>query len=200
MTAKTFMQAFPHATLWLSPLRFHGLLVGTRKKLRIDVQALRRKLQRPGVRQELSRVGVVQPLDFLAGFVMGEDDLRQYVAGARLNTDNHPYLEFTPAWSFFVAQRYALQNLDAFRMARKSVLPLLVNTGDTPNAVAAMADSVARRYEATQHSFNGDILFSLGKRDRAWQEWGAALSIDPGDKSAERGIARAMGLPEQWER
>jgi spermidine synthase len=199
MTARTFMQVFPHTTLWLSPLRYHGLLVGTRKKLQIDVQALRRKLQRPGVRQELARVGVVQPLDFLAGFVMGEDDLRRYVAGARLNTDDHPYLEFTPAWSYFIAQRYALQNLTAFRMARKSVFPLLVNTGDTPNAVAALADSVARRYEATQHSFIGDIRFSLGMKDRALQDWATALSIDPGDRSATRGIRRAMGLPEQWE-
>jgi len=197
MTARTFMQAFPHTTLWLSPLRYHGLLVGSRQKLQIDVQALRRKLQRPGVRQELAYVGEVQPLDFLAGFVMGEDDLRQYVAGARLNTDDHPYLEFTPAWSYFIAQRYALQNLHAFQMARKSVFPLLVNTGDTPNAVAAVADSVARRYEATQHSFSGDILFSLGMKDRAWREWATALSIDPGDRSATRAIGRATGLPEQ---
>ncbi len=199
MTARTFMEVFPHTTLWLSPLRYHGLLVGTRKTLQIDVQALRRKLQRPGVRQELARVGVVEPLDFLAEFVMGEDGLRQYVAGARLNTDDHPHLEFTPAWSYFVALGYAMQNLDHFRMARKSVLPLLVNLGDTPQAVAALADSVARRYEATQHSIRGDIFFSLGMKDRAGQEWATALSIDPGDRSAAHAIGRAMGLPEQRE-
>ncbi len=128
---------------------------------------------------------------------MGEDDLRQYVAGARLNTDDHPYLEFTPAWSYFISQRYALQNLSAFQVARKSVFPLLVNTGDTPGAVSALADSVATRYEATQHSFSGDILFSVGMKDRAWREWATALSIDPSDRSAERAMRRAMGMPEQ---
>lgn len=199
MTARTFMQVFPHATLWLSPLKYHALLVGSRQALQIDVASLRRKLQRPGVRQELVPAGVVEPLDFLAGFVMGEDDLRRYVAGSRLNTDDHPYLEFTPSWSYFLAQRYALQNLNALQMARKSVLPLLVNMGETPNAVAALADSVARRYDATQHSFSGDILFAIGRKEKARQEWATALSIDPGDSSAMRGIRRATGLPEQRE-
>lgn len=197
MTARTFMQVFPHTTLWLSPLKYHGLLVGSRRPLQIDVQALRRKMQRPGVRQEMARAGAEEPLDFLTGFVMGESDLRQYVGSARLNTDNRPYLEFTPAWSFFTGQRYALQNLTYFQMARKSVQPLLVNAGDTLQAAAALADSVARRYDATQHTFKGDIYYSLGNTDKAWKEWRSALSIDPGDKSALRAIERATGLPDQ---
>ncbi len=193
MTAKTFMQVFPHTTLWLSPLKYHGLLVGSRKPLQIDVQTLRRKMQRPGVRQEMAHVGADAPLDFLAGFVMGETDLRQYVAGAKLNTDNRPYLEFTPAWSFFLGQRYALGNLTVFQLSRKSVAPLLTNMGDTPGATAAMADSVARRYNATQRTFKGDLYYALGMTDKAWTEWQAALAIDPSDKSTRRAIERATG-------
>jgi spermidine synthase len=189
MTARTFMEVFPHTTLWLSPLRYHGLLVGTRKPLRIDVEALRRKMQRPGVREELARVGVTGPLDFLAGFVMGEDDLRRYVAGARLNTDDHPYLEFTPAWSYFLALEYAVHGLESFRQARTSAALLLAN------ASAAFADSVARRYQATQHSIRGDVSYSLGRGADALREWTTALSIDPGDASARRGLLRMSGNP-----
>jgi spermidine synthase len=195
MTTRTFMEAFPHTTLWLSPLRYHGLLVGSRRKLQIDVQALRRKFQRPGVRQELARVGVEQPLDFLAEFVMGEDELRAYAAGARVNTDDHPYLEFTPAWSYFVALRFALENLDNFRKARTSIFPLLVNTGDTPAAVAALADSVTKRYDATQHGLKGEILFYLGRREQAEQEWAAARSLDSAAAAQEQAIWRTAGAP-----
>jgi spermidine synthase len=195
MTARTFMRVFPHSTLWLSPLKYHGLLIGSRRPLRIDWQALGRKLHRPAVQREMARVGVTRPLDFLTGFVMGEDSLRRYVAGSRLNTDNRPYLEFTPAWSYFLAQRYALQNLTAFRAARENVLPLLTNTGATPATIAATADSVTRRFEATQHSFLGDILQSLGRGDRAWAEWEAALRIDPSDSSAVRSMRRAAREP-----
>jgi predicted negative regulator of RcsB-dependent stress response len=70
-----------------------------------------------------------------------------------------------------------------------------VNTGDTPQAVAALADSVSKRYEATQHAFKGDIYYSLGNTDKAWKEWRSALSIDPGDKSALRAIERATEPP-----
>jgi spermidine synthase len=189
MTARTFLEVFPHATLWLSPLRYHGLLVGTRTPLRIDVEALRRKMERPGVREELARVGVAAPLDFLAGFVMGDEDLRRYVAGARVNTDDHPYLEFTPAWSYFLALEYAVHGLENFRKARTSVAPLLTN------ASAAFADSVGRRYQATQHSIRGDIFYSLGRGEEAQVEWIAALSMDPSDGSARRGLLRTSGIP-----
>lgn len=194
MTARTFMVAFPHTTLWLSPLRSLGLLVGSRQRLRVDVAAVRRKLQRPGVREQLARVGVVEPLDFLAWFVMGEDGLQKYVAGARINTDDHPYLEFTPAWSYFLSLRYAIQNLYNFGMARESVVPFLVNTGDTPAQASALADSVTRRYEATQHSISGDIYFFLGRQEQAREEYAKALAIDPGDKNAEHPIWGARGL------
>lgn len=191
------MQVFPHTTLWLSPLKFHALLVGSMKPLQIDAQELRRKLERPGVRQDMVPAGVAGPLDFLAGFVMGEGDLHRFVGSARLNTDDRPYLEFTPSWSYFLATRYALQNLNAFQMARKNVLPLLANRGSTPNEVALLADSVTRRYEATQRSLNGDILFAIGRKDEAWKEWTAALAIDTGDSSATRGMRRATGMPER---
>jgi len=189
MTARTFMEVFPHTTLWLSPLRYHALLVGTRQPLRIDVEALRRKMERPGVKAELASVGVTAPLDFLAGFVMGEDDLRRYVEGARLNTDDHPYLEFAPAWSYFVALQYALRGLDSFQKERASVVPLLTN------ASPAFADSASRRYQATQHSIRGDIFYTLGRTDRAAAEWAAALAIDPSDGSARRGLQRISGGP-----
>ncbi|HKB52995.1 MAG TPA: fused MFS/spermidine synthase, partial [Ramlibacter sp.] len=196
MTARTFMAAFPHTTLWLSPLRYHGLLVGSRRPLAIDVPALRRKLERPGVRQELARVGVHGPVDFLAEFVMGEDALRRYVDGGPLNTDDHPYLEFTPAWSYVVALRYALENLTGFEQNRESVVPLLLQTGTPPAAAAAFADSVTRRYEATQHGIKGEILYYLGRKDQAEQEWSIVRSLDSTDAAIERAIWGRPALPE----
>ncbi len=193
MTARTFMEVFPHTTLWFSPLRSLGLLVGTQERLQIDVQALGRKLQRPGVRQQLERVGATEPLDVLAAFVTGEEGLAKYTAGARLNTDDHPYLEFTPAWSYFFATRYGAQNMYNFEAARQSVFPWLVNTGDSA-ATAELEERVARRYEATQHSISGDIFAYLGMKDKALQEYRTALSIDPDDKNAEHAYWRERGL------
>lgn len=195
MTAKTFMEAFPHTTVWLSPLRHHGLLVGTRDKLRIDFRAMGEKLQRPGVRQEMEPMGVSEPMDVLAWFVMGEEALARYVEGARMNTDNHPYLEFSPAWSYFVALRYATRNLYEFGQTRESPYSLLVNTGDTDQERADVADRVEKRYQATQHSISGDIFYYLGDRDKAAGEYAMALLIDPGDTNAAHPIWRYLAPP-----
>jgi len=190
MTAKTFMEVFPHTTVWLSPLRHHGLLVGSKGRLQIDMQTMAAKLQRPGVREQLAPMGVSEPLDVLAWFVMGENTLTRYVGDARLNTDNHPVLEFTPAWSYFVTMRYATQNLYEFGQVRESVFPWLVNTGDTQEEVDALGEAVQNRFMASQHSINGDIFYYLGMEDRSRDEYAQALAIDPGDKNAAHPIWR----------
>lgn len=193
MTARTFMEVFPHTTVWLSPLRHHGLLVGSLERLTIDWEALQGKLERPGVREQLAPMGVAEPLDVLAWFVMGEERLASYVEGARINTDDHPYLEFTPAWSYFLTLRYATRNLYEFGQVRESVLPLLVNTGDTEESADRVAESVERRYQATQHSISGDIFYYLGDMEKARGEYARALLIDPGDKNAAHPIWRRGG-------
>ncbi len=179
MTARTFQAVFPHTTLWLSPLRHHGVLVGTIKPLQIDVQALRRKLELEATREELEPMLAAGLLDFLSWFVMGEDALAEYVGDGRLNTDDHPYLEFTPAMAFFMARRYQLENLARFQESRESVLPLLTNLGGTDEEQAALAGRVQKRYEATQHAIRGDIFFYLSRRAEAQAEYSLALLADP---------------------
>jgi spermidine synthase len=183
MTARTFLRVFPHTTVWLSPVRHHALLVGTPERLRLDVAALGRKLERPGVQDQLHSMGVFEPLDVLAWFVMGEEGLARYVEGAVLNTDNHPYLEFTPAMSYFYAMNYAARNLYDLGHAREDVFPLLFNTGETEAERTALSERVAARLMASQHTLSGDIFFYMGNRDRALGEYRMALVVDPDEKN-----------------
>ncbi|MHB1194183.1 MAG: fused MFS/spermidine synthase [Longimicrobiales bacterium] len=183
MTTATFMAAFPHTTLWLSPIRHHALLVGTPETLRIDFQSLSAKVAREGVGKELGLLGVFEPMDVLAWFVMGEEHLEEYAQGARLNTDNHPYLEFTPAMAYFYTMGYVTQNLYELARRRESVWPLLVNTGATHEERSAMGERVQRRFEASQHTLTGDIYFYLDRVEEAKAEYQEARSIDPEDKN-----------------
>jgi spermidine synthase len=198
MTARTFMAAFPHTTLWLSPIRHHGLLVGTREKLQIDFQALSAKVAREGVRDQLGPLGVLEPMDVLAWYVMGEEHLAEYVDGARLNTDDHPYLEFTPAMAYFYTMKYVTRNLVELGQRRESVLPLLTGTGATPEEREAFAERVARRFEASQRTLRGDILFYLGRTDDARAEYLNALTIDPEDKNWAHPFWAGFAPTVQW--
>ncbi|MFC1574654.1 fused MFS/spermidine synthase [Gemmatimonadota bacterium] len=179
MTARSFMTVFPHSTLWLSPLRHHAVLVGTMKELEIDFASLKAKLERRGVQQELNPLLTTDYLDFLSWFVAGEETLAGYIEGARLNTDNHPYLEFTPANAFFVAREYQAGNLQNFREMRESVVPYLANVGETEEEAQSLLERVQMRFEATQHSIMGDVLFLLGMRERALVEYDNAVLRDP---------------------
>jgi spermidine synthase len=195
MTARTFMDVFPHSTLWFSPLRQNMVLIGTRQPLRIDLQELRRKFQDPRVLTDLEPVNVFTPMDFLSGFVMGEEALARYVGNVGVNTDNHPYLEFTPAMAYFVADLFRLRNLLDFREARESVLPWLVNLGATDEEIAAATEAIRIRHEAVTHSINGDVFLFLGEQDRAVAEYTRALRIDPREKNwlntvGQRGVPR----------
>jgi spermidine synthase len=179
MIAKSFTAAFPHTTLWFTPFRQHIILVGGQRTLEIDFGALSARMARERVRGELRPLDVRGPFDILSWFVMGEEALAEYVRHAELNTDNHPYLEFTPAMAYFVSRLYRVRNLAAARDLRESVFPLLTNVGETEEEVASVAERVQRRFEAIHHSITGDILLFLGNREQAMAEYNAALAVDP---------------------
>jgi spermidine synthase len=178
MIAKTFMTVFPHTTLWFTPLRQYVILVGTRDRLEIDYASLSSKLEMPAVQRDLALLNVSDPVDVLSLFVMGEEVLSQYVGDAALNTDNRPYLEFTPALAYFVSDRYWLQTMRRMRESRESVFPSLVTVGETEEAIAAVAEELDRRFDARHHSIDGDILLFMGMREEAIDEYNQALQID----------------------
>jgi spermidine synthase len=183
MTARTFLSVFPHTSLWFTPLRQNVVLIGTKKELVIDYGTLLTKFGNPVVQEDLAYVNVTDPIDFLSNFVMGERALAEYVKDARENTDNHPYLEFTPAMAYFVADRYRVRNLVNFRDTRESVLPWLINFGETGEEATSIEEQVRRREEAVHFSINGDVLLFLRQRDQAIMEYEEALSIDPQEKN-----------------
>jgi spermidine synthase len=183
MIAKTFLTAFPHTTLWFTPLRQYVILVGTQQELEIDFASLRAKLERSNVQQDLALLNITDPVDVVSLFVMGEDALAEYVGDAALNTDNHPYLEFTPAMAYFVSDLYWLQNLRNIAQARESVFPWLINVGETEYDIAAVTEKVQKRFEARHYSIRGDQLLFLGIREQATAEYNRALQIDPDERN-----------------
>ena len=183
MTTRTFMEVFPHSSLWLTPLRQHAILVGTEEPLEIDFRRLERRMEEVGFREEFADLHVTDAIDLLSWFVMGNEALEAYVGETRINSDNHPYLEFSPAFAYFVADLYKADNMEVMRRSRESVLPYLTNLGSREEERSEVAEMIQRRYQATQHSMRGDVLLTLGRRDDAMVEYNLARMIDPTDKN-----------------
>ena len=182
MIVKTFKTVFPHATLWLTPGRQYYILVGTQEKLEINFKSLSSKLEMRNIQQELEELNVTDPFDFLGCFALGEEALTKYVGDTKINTDDHPYLEFSPSMAVFREREYVRQNQLSISKFRESVFPLLVNTGETDEEIATVAEKVQKRFEATQYGIRGEVLAIQGMLEQAVVEFRKALLIDPEDK------------------
>jgi spermidine synthase len=87
---RTFLQAFPHSTLWLRG----DMLVGSPMPLRISRDELERRLADPSARVALAEVGFNHAQDVLAQFRANADELHAYAGAGPILTDNHPILEY----------------------------------------------------------------------------------------------------------
>ncbi len=114
LIVRTFLQAFPHATLWLTG----DLLIGSPRPLQLSQATLARRLADPKARAALAEVGLNQPQDVVAQFRADEAELHAYAGEGPVLTDDHPLLEY------FLAQDIAQEppELDHFRAA-----PLVVD-------------------------------------------------------------------------
>jgi spermidine synthase len=91
LIVRTFLQAFPHATLWLG----NDLLIGSNSPLELSRSELDARLADPGARAALAEVGFNHAQDVLAQFRGTDEQLHAYVAdGGPVLTDDHPLLEY----------------------------------------------------------------------------------------------------------
>lgn len=100
--ARTFLEVFPEASLWM--LRFNvdlpvlGLVAGRgTEPLRLDPEALGRRLEIPGLREALSPVALNSVARVLGCRVAGSESLQALASGGALATDDLPEVLFGAA-------------------------------------------------------------------------------------------------------
>jgi spermidine synthase len=96
----TFVKVFPNAAIWGNPQGGEGydlVLVGQVDPIRIDIDALQRRLDQPsyrGVRESLQTVGIGSAVDLLARYVASGADLSAWLRGASINRDRDLRLQY----------------------------------------------------------------------------------------------------------
>ncbi|MGQ0734859.1 MAG: fused MFS/spermidine synthase [Acidobacteriota bacterium] len=87
---RTFLDVFPHATLWLDG----NLMVGSLTPLRLDEAAFERKRRNPRTEAAMDDIGL-HSFDILRSwYTAGPDDMRRFVGPGLLLTDDRPLLEY----------------------------------------------------------------------------------------------------------
>jgi tetratricopeptide (TPR) repeat protein len=186
--ARTFQDVYPHATLWLNRFKGYALLLGTLEPLRIDVARLEARFRQAAIQRDLAEVHVATPWQFLEGFTMHADTLRRYTAGVeRLNTYNHPYVEFFGmSWHDPVEE-----NLAELAQFADDVTPLLVfDASYTPEQQQARRARLALQRRISSHIFRGYLAHWRRQLQEGTREYRKALKLDPQDE----GIKFALGV------
>ena len=87
---RTFLEVFPDATLWYDA----NFMVGTKRPLRVDPQAIERLRQHPMTRRALDAVGLTG-FDVLRSWYTGtSDEMRALVGDGVILTDDRPLVEY----------------------------------------------------------------------------------------------------------
>ena len=146
ITINSFTQVFPTASLWFSPFRNYLLLIGTMEEFTIDFEMVSSKIENPVVKAELEPIFIRDVYDFLSCYVMSGEVLDMYAGQTRLNTDNHPLLEYAPTLAYFQPVDYTRENILRIAPLRQSPAPLIVNMGPEEEAVLS---NLAERFEQT---------------------------------------------------
>jgi len=121
--AAAFVAVFPETSLWLegrgvgAPL----LLVGSKRPLALDVDALARRMGHDAIRGDLARLRIGSPTELFELFVAGPARTRSWLTGATPVTDDRTVVDFTTpraVYSGFGFGYFKLQGAEAEAMRR----------------------------------------------------------------------------------
>lgn len=172
----TFAAVFPDGAVWLVG-DSDVLLVGGTTAVDPFPAHIQRAWQRPGVAEDLARVGVRDVFSLLS-LVAGAGNLLQtYGAGARIQTDDHMPLEFS-------APRHA------FAPATPTERPRLVDLAEALPPPRALADRMAAATGAEWRN-RGLMLLRANAYQMAYDAFSRAIERDPRDEQAFEGFVRA---------
>jgi spermidine synthase len=87
---RTFLDVFPHATLWLGG----ELMIGSLTPLTLDADAFDAKLRQPASRDVLGHVGLDSFETLQAWYAAGPREMRAFVGEGPVLTDDRPLVEY----------------------------------------------------------------------------------------------------------
>lgn len=178
---KSFLDVFPHVQVWYANPEPHEntLIIASREPIVIDPASLARGLAAPSVAADLGEVGISSATQILDYFLLGDRAVAEFSKTGRLNTDDHPRLEFLAPMSLRRRQSW-VDNFAALRLAREPI-----DTYLAPGTNPAERARLARWTEGTSHKLAGQSLELEGKIPEAIEAYAEGVRLNPEDLLAQ---------------
>ena len=174
---RTFIEAFPNATLWYKYTPDFAILIGTPERLKINYQRLMERAQIPRVHEALS-TDDLDGMSLLDSFMMGEKAVRAYAGDG-----SSPYGQ-SPAFGIFPSRALVNtthKNIAGLAKYRERVTPYLTNYGRTMSDKVAVRQQIDLYFDATQKLIEGQIEYAKGEYEKAVGVLNQAVAINPND-------------------
>ncbi len=196
MILHTFAESFPHVSLWAVD-ESDLILLGTLREQAISHRALRTIFaENPAAREDLARLGFLDPFGLRAMYLMGNDGLRRFARGAELNSDDLPRLEFSaPKHLESSTTGLNVRLLKDYRedlrfagevdfpgrprgWARYVMARALKAVGASEGSLREVTQAIAERPEhAEYHLLRAELLADAGRSREALAEFKAVLAL-----------------------
>ena len=170
---KSVHSVFPHVQVWYANSEPHEntIVIASKQPIAIDPAALARRLAVTAITDDLAEVGIISTTQLLDYFMLGDRAVAEFARTGRLNTDDHPLLEFLAPRSLRRKQSW-IDNFEAIRQAREPIAAYLVNAGKDER------DRLARWYAGTTWKLAGQAreLESMTAGTGAFEKLSDALN------------------------
>ncbi|MGA1842611.1 MAG: tetratricopeptide repeat protein [bacterium] len=156
------------------------LLIGSKDRIVLEYDVLLERFQNKRINEDLKRVDIKNANEFLAHYVMDENEIKDYVKtqGVRLHTDENAFVEFSaPKALYRIDSRISL--MEGINSYRGDVPPFLICTGGNKKELEQVKARVAKLIGAKKHITNGNIYLTRGRENLAIEEFEKALEQDP---------------------
>ncbi len=170
MIARSFVSVFPNTALFYTG--FDTILVGFKGEAHADAEVLRRNYEIPTVRESLTEIGFSSPEMILSMFVADLSQRPEFIGAGPLNTDEHPYIEFSAPRS---ALRYTTDENQAALLEHFTPIPDTWLEGLDEETAERLQDE----HEAVRLMLRAAILRANDQTDQAYQLLSQAHAIAP---------------------
>ncbi len=136
----SFASAFKDVTAWQTA--YDLVLIGRDAPAPMNLADLERRMASPRAAVQLTRAGLGNALSFVSELTLDDAALREYIRGARVNTDDNLYLEFSTPLTLGTRKVDAIiRSIDSRRASQRSVLgsvtPPFATEGEAEVTLAA---------------------------------------------------------------
>jgi spermidine synthase len=188
---KSLYSVFPHVQVWYANSEPHEntIVLASLQPISIEPALLARRLAALRIAEDLAEVEIRSATQLLDFFVLGDSAVESFSRPGRLNTDDHPRLEFLAPRSLRRKQSWA-DNFDALRRAREPIDGYLANAGPVERT------ELARWFAGTTWKLAGQSFELAGRVSEMLDAYAEGVRQNPEDLIArirlER-LRRALG-------